>query len=277
MFYEILKASKGLPVTDHLAALWGQKIAEGGAWQLTTIAGTLPLTVLANGKALKDYKIYGAVDGAGVETESGEPHGYKLPMVSRTKNLFDKNDVTIGYFFLNDGRVQRTTDGGGWSISGYIPVDIGAYVASGLSKGGYGTYCCVYDANKNFIRSQLIVANTDVNFNIAADEKFVRLSVRNINHEADTAMFTEGSTAPEQYIPYHRTETPVYIGDTQLMEGEYVDYGEQKIYKLADGVLTPTDPPVPFPEITLPNGEATIDIEGDVKPQAVIIGEIKEI
>jgi hypothetical protein len=41
--------------------------------------------------------------------------------------------------------------------------------------------------------------------------------------------------------------------------------------------LIPTDPPVPFPKITLPNGEATIDIEGELKPQAAITGEIKGV
>ena len=37
------------------------------------------------------------------------------------------------------------------------------------------------------------------------------------------------------------------------------------------------DPPVPLPDITLPQGEVTIDIDGDPKPQATIKGKITQI
>lgn len=56
-------------------------------------------------------------------------------------------------------------------------------------------------------------------------------------------MLTEGSTPPESYIPY----------------------------------LQPKDLPVPLPDISLPQGTVTIDIDGDIKPQATIKGKIKQI
>jgi hypothetical protein len=66
------------PIT-RMEQLWA-KIAEGGSWTVTEITGTLPLTFLSKGDDLIDYRIYGTSMGAGVETESGEPAGYKLPL-----------------------------------------------------------------------------------------------------------------------------------------------------------------------------------------------------
>jgi hypothetical protein len=41
----------------------------------------------------------------------------------------------------------------------------------------------------------------------------------------------------------------IYIGDDTLSTEEYIDSGTGKIYRMVSGVLTPTDPPVPFPNI----------------------------
>ena len=50
----------------------------------------------------------------------------------------------------------------------------------------------------------------------------------------------------------------LYIGSTKLGEEEFVDYGEQKVYKDVSGVLTPTDPPAPLPAIQTYQGENTL-------------------
>jgi hypothetical protein len=50
-----------------------------------------------------------------------------------------------------------------------------------------------------------------------------------------------------------------------------------KIRYLLKDAPVPTDPPVPFPDIILPQGEVIIDIEGDIKPQATVKGKIKQI
>lgn len=87
------------------------------------------------------------------------------------------------------------------------------------------------------------------------------------------------STPPDHYIPYgyklpltvesgeQTQELSVYIGDSKLSETEYVDSESGKIYKLQEGVLSPTDPPVSFPAITV-SGETTItttETLGDVE------------
>lgn len=66
--------------------------------------------------------------------------------------------------------------------------------------------------------------------------------------------------------------TPIYIGDEPLYEDEYVDYGEQKVYKYVDGVLTPTDPPVPLPALpTFDDADTVFDYDETPAPSSVEI------
>lgn len=53
--YELLKASKGLPVSDSYAALWAKK-AESG---IKTLTGKLPLFFSTSENKLRDWVIYG--------------------------------------------------------------------------------------------------------------------------------------------------------------------------------------------------------------------------
>lgn len=72
----------------------------------------------------------------------------------------------------------------------------------------------------------------------------------------------EGSIAPTEYQPYSNTTTPIYVGDEPLGEDEYISFEEQKIYRMANGVLTPTDPPVPLPALPTVNGTNIVDYAG---------------
>ena len=65
--------------------------------------------------------------------------------------------------------------------------------------------------------------------------------------------------------------TPVYIGENQLGEDEYVSFSEQKIYREVSGTLTPTDPPVPLPDIPTIEGETVIDYDGTPKPSQMYV------
>ena len=62
------------------------------------------------------------------------------------------------------------------------------------------------------------------------------------------------------------TTTPIYIGSDPLAEDEYVDYGEQKVYRMEGGTLTPTDPPVPIPALPTIRGETIIDYNPSTTP-----------
>jgi hypothetical protein len=66
------------------------------------------------------------------------------------------------------------------------------------------------------------------------------------------------------------TVTPIYIGNDTLDKDEYVDYQAGKIYRMIDGTLTPTDPPVPLPALPTWEGETIIDYVGQsVAPEKV--------
>lgn len=72
-----------------------------------------------------------------------------------------------------------------------------------------------------------------------------------INAMFDNYDIMLSSATPDHYIPYGyklpikvtsngtTTDYPVYIGDSQLMEGEYVDYAEQKVYKRSKNLVSP--------------------------------------
>ena len=83
-------------------------------------------------------------------------------------------------------------------------------------------------------------------------------------------MISEGQT-PLPYEPYGyklpltsgSTPVDIYIGDDTLSDVEYVDSGTGKIYRMVDGVLTPADPPLPFPQIPTSAGSATIRWAGE--------------
>lgn len=93
-FWEILKSSKNLRASDAFAELWGKSIAD--SWDIITITGTLPLTFEAKGEALKNYRLYGTSEGAGAETESGEPEGYQIPLTNTSGEQSDTYPLYIG-------------------------------------------------------------------------------------------------------------------------------------------------------------------------------------
>lgn len=58
------------------------------------------------------------------------------------------------------------------------------------------------------------------------------------------------------------TTTPIYIGSDPLNKDEYVDYQTQKVYRMIDGTLTPTDPPVPLPALPTCEGKTIVAYAG---------------
>lgn len=87
--------------------------------------------------------------------------------------------------------------------------------------------------------------------------------------DIDTFMVNEGSTAlPYEPYGYKLPLTSagqgvnIYIGDDTLSTDEYVDSGTGKVYRMVGGVLTPVDPPVPFPQIPTSANSTTISWAG---------------
>lgn len=229
MLNEILLA-RVKPSDKALYNIWARKIS-GGSTE-TTITGSLPLTFQAKGGALTDYTVYGTAEGTGVQTE----------------NVFNPNAQDPSNGFLEEYRLSGNTGNvtayEGCNVSEYIPVSPETeyscnYVRGYYSSDGIG----FYDSSKTFLSG--FAAGTAVakrTFTTPADCAYIRVTYRKINI-AQVIVTLSVDYPDEGFIPYgyeipltvtsgQNADTyPLYIGDTELGAEEYVDYGEQKVYK----------------------------------------------
>lgn len=128
-------------------------------------------------------------------------------------NILNNQQVTAGVI----NQSGAITNPGGWYYTNYIPVDENtSYIASSISKGGSGTYFALYDASKTLTRTVLIVANENPTFTTAANERFVRFSLRNFSNEMATAQLQKGTVATP-YVPYF--EGMYFTFDTSRADG----------------------------------------------------------
>lgn len=256
-------ATNGTPSGSLFDALFARYIAPQESWR--ELESPLPITILAAGEDLIDYRIYGANGGVGEPTESGEPVGYKLPMVVRSRNLFDPNDPDIehGYYYGYNNVISTAYGNNSWE-SGWIPVTPGDYTFYLKRKIlGFYLYVNFYDSQKEFVKTIVNVTNPDGFYTrTISDVGYVRFN--GINYYSTDWLVARGNVTT--YIPYYRDEENIYIGSDPLAEDEYVDFGEQKIYRMEGGTLTPTDPPVPIPALPTIQGETIIDYNPSTTP-----------
>lgn len=243
---EILKANKGLHARDSFSELWGLKLKAARAeFPDYTITGTLPLTFNSRAAvALKNYRIYGTSEGTGVATESGEPAGFKIPILNTsgvTENLWD-GVIVYGEGLTDPPHSDPEQDhesfapSSSTSHSDKIAVlpdkvyTIKFQTPTTLTRSIYA-----YDSSGTFLRvmPQQIMSNTIYwTFRTLSNQYYI---IFPFNIDDTQLMLVEGSTIPDHYIP-HRYESnyDLFIGSTKLLADEYVDYGEQKVYKLKE-------------------------------------------
>lgn len=235
--------------------------------------GTLP-AVLTGTKAgyLHRYKIYGNLTQNGTPT----PENPIVPSEcgERTNNLFS------GEFsqFNNEGGTGSTY------AYFYIPEDftltliakdthtIPNNVFLGITKDGgqsTGGFTWVISQRWNVTEGDILTVKSSTNGYHYVSMYQKTASTLSWILEHYYIMLTEGSTAlpyePYGYkLPLLSGSTPVdiYIGDDTLSTEEYVDSGTGKIYRMVGGVLTPVDPPVPFPQIPTTANSTTISWGG---------------
>ena len=143
------------------------------------------------------------------------------------KNLFNKNNITSGSYFRNDGTESATTL---WAVTDYIAITPNtAYTLSGMSGGvGVNPSRCYYDANKNFISGAKHNSNTATTFTDTSPNGayYMRESVKNA--DLSTTQIEKGATATA-YEP--NTDYSLTLGSLELCKiGDYQDY----IYKSGD-------------------------------------------
>lgn len=142
--------------------------------------------------------------------------GLILHYLLNAKNLFNYHTTTYAKSFAPNGNIQNTS---GWAISDYIPIFPNqSYLGIGLSAGGSNTYAVLYDINKNQTRTILEVANQNLIINSNQNEYYIRLSIRDFNHElTTTAKFLENNNIQYDTSGYKNNGTKnniTYISDS---------------------------------------------------------------
>lgn len=211
----------------------------GSGMPVITVSGVPPLSFQSDGSALTAWTITGASGGVG----------------DKTVNLFDADEV-MHNFYIND------TDGSARAAAGndcsyYIPVkpETDYYITS-IPSGRWGAW---YDENKQFISGITIYGVKKS----PAGAKYMRVTVNRNNNNSDFAenfMVIEGSTAPDDFIPYGY-EMPITCGGTTKTVILDAPLGASDSVSMEDTGIT----------INPASGENTLSIGTTVQPESVSI------
>lgn len=226
MFWEILKASKGLPVDDPIAALWGQNMS--GGWAVTELTGELPLAFLSDGSVLMNYRIYGTSDGAGVETDNMYNYQNRDP---------DNGYINNSYIRASGGLASNSN----FEVSEYVPIegDTTYYLYWRINTSTAPGYV-FYNENKVRVGGGSYGERRGANITTPSNARFLRFSVLKNQYTPLIGLYM---TQPDEPVPYgyqiplsvtigeQSTGCDIYIGDSKLGEYEYADYSEQKVYR----------------------------------------------
>ena len=233
--------------------------------------GVPPLTFKSNGKALKNYRIYG-------NTVGGESVG------DRTGNLFD-GIFLQGYWAGTDGNFVASSK---WICTNKLPCKPNTTYTLSFNSANSRWYGFVwFTENGDYLLSDLVkYPQTQCYYTATSPSNAAYMAINiagypdnqaSINpSNATDLMLVEGSTTLP-YEPYGY-RVPVTVNDiiTNLYlteqikkvgaEAEYVDFEEQKQY-FADGTYAN----VTLPEITTIVGTNTLSVDTQVQPSKVYV------
>lgn len=260
---EVLKASKGLYVDDSFAMLWGKQL---GGWKVAELTGTLPMTFRSNGTALINYRIFGVAEGAGLQTENLFDGNYESAFINTATNTYQPlaNGRTALIKCEPDTDYTITRWEGG---NRFIVADFPQMPVSGDSA--------------NILASYTTNLPTNLTIHTNVDAAYFVAYISSVGGDPVVSI-VKGSTAVP-YEPYgyklpltvtsgaERKDADIFIGDSKLLSGDYIDYESGKIVRNG----TPQDPPLPFPAIETFNGENTLD-STETLGEVTIKGRIKE-
>lgn len=165
---------------------------------------------------MKQYTITNPMLNIGSTALPYEPYGYKIPVVTRGKNLFDKENASPkavtnqGVFVSNSSYIS----------SNYISVSPNTtYTKIPIIKSSQFHDLCEYDENKIFIR-HIFTANNGT-FTTSEKTKYIVFNIAKFN--IDIAQLEEGTTATP-YEAYHEPiTTPIYLDSPLYKIGDYAD------------------------------------------------------
>lgn len=267
-FYEILKTKKlGRGSPDYWTQLFAEHVGGKGDWKIAELTGTLPMTFRADGTALIDYRIFGTAEGTGAETENWFDIGTSasdyvgsssIGVVEIDRYNLSMNIVASGNTWTYRNKKILTTGEYTVSLSSdkiyprvYIALrnqdDSGWLTGSDASINGflYNSYYHGWfkDASNTTGNAAIsVIIPSCLYWQIGFGFSSIPATVGTIG-TLSNIMLVSCSTAPDHYIP-HGYKLPltitsgdgsktadVYIGDSKLMAGDYIDYESGKIYK----------------------------------------------
>lgn len=192
----------------------------------TEITGTLPLAFTSRvAGALKNYRVYGTAEGAGIASESGEPEGYKIPLTITSGNPNLVSDI-IGNASINSSGKLTTNN---TLNSAVTPIKQGKtytiLYARGASTSNMicGFFNNYPELNASTYNGSRFVWNGDYRTFTAPITGYL---VSSCSLAVTDPIVYEG-----EYQPRTSTTNFLYIGSNKLMENEYIDFAEQMIYK----------------------------------------------
>lgn len=211
------------------------------------------------------------------------PYGYKIPILNTsgvTENKIDISMFTLGYTLDQTTGLPTASQNQAATLTPIAISSSNAVIKCSYS--GEGTFIFMYSVlnGNTLVRRTYSTDNPYLIDTSGGDTLYICVFVVEGTSvdlsKISNLMLTFGSTPPDHYIPHRYTSNyDLFIGDSKLGEDEYVDYGEQKIYKDVSGTLTPTNPPVPFPAISTYQGENALSSEETVG-EVTIKGKIRE-
>ena len=173
------------------------------------------------------------------------PYGYKIPITYPnivTANMFNKDAKNInngyvdGYHLKVDGTISANSS---WAISEYIPItQTSTNYTFSYGYSSSSPAICFYDSNKQYIQGNPYGGQNPKTVTIPQNISYIRFSY--IKSYNNGIMFVKGNSLPEQYVSYIYTLN-AYIGNNKLMNDEYIDYEEQKIYKRTINLIKGTE------------------------------------
>ena len=191
-----------------------------GGGRYKTLSGAPPLTFIADGAALKSYRIYGAAGGVGdYDENSGK---YVIPVTIAGKNEFDGTLIS-GYY--TDSTMTSIGGASGNYKSFKLLLSAGIYTFSSSIPVLIIRYITADSYKSNPTSSRITQTHT---FTVS-DDGYVSLAFRNAENtpwdDSTTIQIEEAQTATE-YEPYHEPIVSTISLDTPLSEGESVSMAD---------------------------------------------------
>lgn len=165
-----------------------------------------------------------------------EPYGYKIPVVTRGKNLAGNYTVSSGYYY-DDSGTPTSSDARFIRLAINVEPNTIYTISSNLK------FYSIWEFNNNTKISRRVGGNSNKHTIKTTKEcNSLRISMSNTSGEADTSAFEwiqlEKGTTATPYEPYHEPiTTPIYL-PTPLYSGEVMRSDGSRELKWKKLVLT---------------------------------------